>query len=55
VLAAGILGVLLGIVLVLWPGAGLLTLLWLVGFYAVIFGVIIISWALRLRRAVSAR
>jgi uncharacterized membrane protein HdeD (DUF308 family) len=54
VLAAGILGVLLGIVLVLWPGAGLLTLLWLVGIYAVVFGAIIIGWALRLRRAVSA-
>jgi uncharacterized membrane protein HdeD (DUF308 family) len=55
VLAAGVLGVLLGIVLVLAPGAGLLTLLWLLGFYAVVFGVIIIVWALRLRRAVSAR
>src|SRR3954451_23937257 len=54
VLAAGILGVLLGIVLVLWPGAGLLTLLWLVGIYAVVFGAIIIGWALRRRRAVSA-
>jgi uncharacterized membrane protein HdeD (DUF308 family) len=54
VLAAGILGVLLGIVLVLAPGGGLLTLLWLLGIYAVIFGVIIIVWALRLRRAVTA-
>jgi uncharacterized membrane protein HdeD (DUF308 family) len=55
VLTAGILGVLLGIVLVLSPGGGLLTLLWLVGLYSVLFGVIIIGWALRLRRAVAAR
>jgi len=53
VLVAGILGVLLGIVLLLAPGGGLLTLLWLLGIYAVVFGVIIIVWALRLRRAVT--
>jgi uncharacterized membrane protein HdeD (DUF308 family) len=53
-LAAGIVSVLFGIVLVVWPGAGLLTLLWLVGVYAVVFGVIIVVWALRLRRAVTA-
>jgi uncharacterized membrane protein HdeD (DUF308 family) len=52
-LAAGVLGVLLGIVLVVAPGAGLLTLLWLLGIYAVMFGVIVISWALRLRKAVA--
>jgi len=52
-LAAGVLGVLLGIVLVLAPGAGLLTLLWLLGIYAVVFGVIVIVWALRLRKAVA--
>jgi uncharacterized membrane protein HdeD (DUF308 family) len=52
-LAAGALGVLLGIVLVAAPGAGLLTLLWLVGVYAVVFGVLIIGWAVRLRSAAT--
>ena len=53
-LAAGIMSVLFGIVLLVPPGAGLITLLWLVGVYAIVFGVIIVVWAVRLRRAVSA-
>jgi uncharacterized membrane protein HdeD (DUF308 family) len=53
-LAAGIVSVLFGIVLLASPGAALITLLWLVGVYAIVFGVIIVVWAVRLRRAVSA-
>ncbi len=53
-LAAGIVSVLFGIVLLVSPGAALVTLLWLVGIYAVVFGVIIVVWAFRLRRAVNA-
>ncbi|MHA6783079.1 HdeD family acid-resistance protein [Pseudonocardia saturnea] len=49
-LAAGILSVVFGIVLVVQPGAALVTLLWLVGAYAVLFGVIVLVWAVRLRR-----
>ena len=54
VLAAGIVSVLFGIVLLVSPSAALITLLWLVGIYAIVFGVIIIVWAVRLRRAVGA-
>ena len=54
VLAAGIVSVLFGIVLLVSPGAALITLLWLVGAWAIVFGVIIIVWAVRLRRTVSA-
>jgi uncharacterized membrane protein HdeD (DUF308 family) len=50
-LAAGIISVLFGIALIVQPSAGLLTLLWLVGAYAVVFGVIIVVWAFRLRGA----
>ena len=53
-LAAGIVSVLFGVVLLASPGAALITLLWLVGAYAIVFGVIIIVWAVRLRRAVGA-
>jgi uncharacterized membrane protein HdeD (DUF308 family) len=35
------------------PNAALITLLWLVGLYAIVFGVIIVVWAVRLRRTVS--
>jgi uncharacterized membrane protein HdeD (DUF308 family) len=53
-LAAGIVSVLFGVVLLASPGAALITLLWLVGAYAIVFGVIIIVWPVRLRRAVGA-
>ena len=53
-LAAGIVSVLFGIVLFVSPGAALITLLWLVGIYAIVFGVIIVVWAVRLRRTVNA-
>jgi len=54
VLAAGIVSVLFGIVLLVSPSAALITLLWLVGVYAIVVGVIIVVWAVRLRRAVGA-
>jgi uncharacterized membrane protein HdeD (DUF308 family) len=53
-LAAGAVSVLFGIVLLAWPGAGLITLLWLVGGYAVVVGAILIWWAFRLRRGIPA-
>jgi uncharacterized membrane protein HdeD (DUF308 family) len=53
-LAGGIVSVLFGIVLLAWPGTGLITLLWLVGVFAIVFGVIFVVWALRLRKAPAA-
>lgn len=53
-LAGGVLSVVFGILLVIQPGAGLLTLLWLVGSFAVVFGVIVVGWAFRLRNALKA-
>jgi len=53
-LAAGVVSVLFGIVLAVQPGVGLLTLLYLVGAYALVAGVILIWWAFRLRRPVAA-
>jgi uncharacterized membrane protein HdeD (DUF308 family) len=45
----GALSVAFGVVIALWPAAGLVTLVWLVGFYAIVFGVILIALAFRLR------
>jgi uncharacterized membrane protein HdeD (DUF308 family) len=45
----GILSVLFGLLAVIWPGAGLLTLLWLIGTYAIIFGGVLLVLAFRLR------
>lgn len=48
---SGILSTLFGVVLFIMPAAGLLSLIWLIGFYAVLFGILFIALALRLRRA----
>jgi uncharacterized membrane protein HdeD (DUF308 family) len=46
---AGLASIALGVVLYLWPGAGLLSLVWLVGSYAILFGVLLIMLGFRLR------
>lgn len=46
---AGILSVVFGILLIIYPGAGLLSLLWLVGIYAILFGILFIIRAFQLR------
>ena len=48
--AERILSVLLGIVLILAPGAGALAVIWWVGATALVFGVLMILLGLRLKR-----
>jgi uncharacterized membrane protein HdeD (DUF308 family) len=45
----GLLSIAFGIVLVINPGAGLVSLVWLVGFWAVFFGItsLVLAWRLR--------
>jgi uncharacterized membrane protein HdeD (DUF308 family) len=50
---AGIASVVFGVLLVARPGAGALTILWLIGFYAVAFGVVLLLLAFRVRRGVK--
>ena len=50
-LISGIVGILFGIVLVSSPEAGALALLWVIGLFALVFGVVLIVWAFRLRTA----
>lgn len=46
----GIASVIFGIVLVLFPGAGLLSLVWLVAVWSIVFGVANIGFSFRLRQ-----
>jgi uncharacterized membrane protein HdeD (DUF308 family) len=46
----GVLSILLGVLLFLAPRAGLIIWVWMIGFYALFFGVLQIALALRLRR-----
>jgi uncharacterized membrane protein HdeD (DUF308 family) len=49
-IAGGFLSVLFGILLLVWPGAGALALVWLIGAYAIVFGVIYIAFAFKLKK-----
>ena len=51
----GILTTVLGILMVLLPWAGLLSLVWLVGAYSLFFGVLLLVLAIRLRSRWNAR
>ena len=47
---SGILSVVFGILLAVWPATGALALVILIGIYAIVFGVALLALALRLRR-----
>lgn len=47
---SGLLSIAFGIILILWPGGGLLALTWLIGLYALIFGIILSMLSFRVRR-----
>jgi len=46
----GIISVLVGIIVLIAPGAGALALVWWIAIYAIVFGVMFVAFALRLRR-----
>jgi uncharacterized membrane protein HdeD (DUF308 family) len=45
----GLLSVAFGVVIAIFPGAGLVWLVWMVGLYAIIFGAILVALGFRLR------
>ncbi|HEY4036908.1 MAG TPA: DUF308 domain-containing protein, partial [Ktedonobacteraceae bacterium] len=51
---AGILSLVFGFLLIIHPGAGLLSLLWLVGIYGIVFGILFIIRAFQLRSWASS-
>jgi uncharacterized membrane protein HdeD (DUF308 family) len=46
---SGVVSVIFGLLLAVFPGAGLVTLAWLIGFYALLFGILLLILAFRLR------
>ncbi len=51
----GALSILFGVLLIAMPGAGILSLLWLIAIWAVLLGVVFIFLGLRLRKSGTAR
>src|SRR5262249_57313726 len=51
----GLLSVVFGIVLLVRPGAGALALIWVIGAYAIAFGIIYIAFAFKLKKHPGAQ
>lgn len=47
---AGALSILFGLIVLIAPGAGALGLIWAIGAYAIVFGLLLVGFAMRLRR-----
>lgn len=50
----GLLSIVFGILVYLWPAGGVLAIVWLIGLYAILFGVLLILLSLVLRRHLAA-
>ena len=51
---SGLGSVVFGVLLAVWPGAGVLALVWLIGAYAIMFGLLLLWLSLRLRASVTS-
>jgi uncharacterized membrane protein HdeD (DUF308 family) len=51
---AGAIGVIFGIVVLIWPNAGVVTLIWLIGIWAIVFGIMLIMLGIQLRKAAQS-
>ncbi|MFD4181740.1 HdeD family acid-resistance protein [Rhodococcus sp. NPDC058514] len=50
-MVAGVVALLFGLALVIWPGSGITGLMWLVGGFAIVFGIMLLAGAFQLRSA----
>ena len=49
-LVAGILGIVFGILVMIRPAGGIVTLMWILGFYALLFGIVLIVFGVQMRK-----
>ncbi|MEJ7902075.1 MAG: DUF308 domain-containing protein, partial [Thermomicrobiales bacterium] len=54
IILSGALSVVLGLYFLAFPGDGAISLVWLIGIYAVFFGVLLVIFAFRARKGFSA-
>ncbi|UBU11718.1 HdeD family acid-resistance protein [Nonomuraea gerenzanensis] len=48
-IVGGALSVIFGVLLLIWPGAGLVSLVWLVGVFAILYGIAMIALSMRVK------
>ncbi|MFC5824341.1 HdeD family acid-resistance protein [Nonomuraea insulae] len=48
-IVGGILSVIFGVLLLVWPGAGMLSLVWLIGVFAILYGIAMIALSFRVK------
>lgn len=51
---AGLCSIAFGVMVILFPGTGALSLVWLIGIYSLIFGVVLVALSFRVRRVATA-
>ncbi|WP_113701632.1 HdeD family acid-resistance protein [Nonomuraea lactucae] len=49
-IVGGVLSVIFGVLLLIWPGAGLLTLVWLLGIFAVLYGIAMVILSFKVKK-----
>ena len=49
----GALSILFGILVLIWPGTGLVSIIWIVGIWAIVWGITLVVLGVQLRRAAS--
>jgi uncharacterized membrane protein HdeD (DUF308 family) len=54
-IASGVLAVLFGVMIIAWPGAGALAMILVIGSFAILYGILLIGFSLRLRRHAEVR